>query len=347
MMKVKIILLFTFISILMISCGGKKGKPEESDAQLTAQEETELFNKAKSMFGALPDKMPGSENDTPELIALGEKLYHETKLSVNNTQSCNTCHDLTNNMAGVDNEKVSPGAVEGTMGVRNSPTVLNAGFQFVQFWDGRTPDLVEQAKGPILNPIEMGMKSEKDVEKVFSGMPEYVKMFKKAFPGEKNPVTFDNVAKAIAAFERTLISRSRYDQWIAGNKTALTAQEKEGLMTFMDVNCTMCHMGPLFGGNIYQKMGLVKPYKDTKDLGRYEVTKNEADKYMFKVPMLRNAALTQPYFHDGGVETLKEAIKTMSEINLNLPQPLTDEQIADIEAFIKALTDTELEKAMK
>ncbi len=346
-MKLKALLLFAIVSILIISCGEKKEKPEEGVAQLTQQEETELYNKAKSMFGTLPDKMPGSENDTPELIALGEKLYHETKLSVNNTQSCNTCHDLTNNMAGVDNKKLSPGAIEGTIGTRNSPTVLNAGFQFVQFWDGRAVDLVEQAKGPILNPIEMGMKSEKDVEKVLKGMPEYVEMFKKAFPGEKNAVTFDNVAKAIAAFERTLISKSRYDQWIAGNKNALTAQEKKGLKTFIDINCTMCHMGPLFGGNIYQKMGLIKPYKNTEDMGRYEVTKNEADKFMFKVAMLRNVALTHPYFHDGGAESLKEAIKTMAEINLNLPQPLTDEQIADIEAFLKALTDTELEKAHK
>ena len=295
-MLIKKLFLFMLIAVFAISCGGEKKEEPAGDGipQLSADKEAQLMSRAKNIFGQMPEKMPGSENDTPELIALGEKLYHETKLSVNNTQSCNTCHDLTTKKNGVDNKKVSPGAIEGTMGTRNTPTVLNAGYQFVQFWDGRAKDLAEQAKGPILNPIEMGMKSEKDVEKVLSGIPEYVDMFKKAFPNDKSAITFDNVAKAIAAFERTLISKSRYDQWMAGNKTALTPKEKKGLQTFMELNCTMCHTGPLFGGNIYQKMGLIKPYKNQKDMGRFEVTKNEGDKFMFKVPMLRNAAVTAP-----------------------------------------------------
>jgi len=346
-MKFKLFTLFILSAVLIISCGEKKESPEGDAAQLTPEQETELMTKAKAIFGELPDKMPGSENDTPEMIALGEKLYHDNILSVNNTQSCNTCHDLTNNMAGVDNKKLSDGALEGTIGTRNANTVLNAGYQFVQFWDGRAADLVEQAKGPILNPVEMGMKSEADVEKALAGVPEYVEMFAKAFPNEKKSLTYHNMAVAIAAFERTLISKSRYDQWMAGNMTALTAQEKKGMQTFMELNCTICHTGPLFGGNIYQKMGLVKPYSNTKDMGRYDVTKNESDKYMFKVAMLRNAALTAPYFHDGEAATLKDAIKTMSEISVNLPQPITEQQVADIEAFIWALSDTKLEKAKK
>ena len=332
--------LFVFIifSVFVLSCGGKK---EGAQVKLSEAEENELLAKASSIFGALPNKMPGSENDTPELIDLGKKLYFETKLSVNNTMSCNTCHDI-NNRAGDDGKPTSPGALPGTMGTRNTPTVFNAGFQFAQFWDGRAPDLKEQAKGPILNPVEMAMPNEKEVVKVISSIPEYQEMFKKAFPNEKKPITFDNIAHSIAAFERTLVSKSRYDEWVTGNKNALTDEEKIGLKNFIEVGCITCHTGPLFGGNIYQKMGLVKPYSNTKDLGRYEVTKQESDRYMFKVSMLRNVALTAPYFHDGAVQTLEEAVKIMADINLG--KQLTDEQVKTIVAFLKALNDPKLEK---
>ena len=347
-MKSKNLLLILLVAVFVISCGGnKKETPASESAQLTADEEARLLSAARNIFGEMPDKMPGSENDTPELIALGKKLYFDKRLSVNNTQSCNTCHDLTKKKNGVDNEEVPAGALEGTIGTRNAPTVLNAGYQFVQFWDGRAKDLAEQAKGPILNPIEMGMKSEKDVEKVLAGVPEYIKMFKKAYPNDKRPITFDNAVNAIAAFERTLISKSRFDQWIAGKQSALTMQEKKGMQTFMELNCTICHTGPFLGGNMYQYMGLIHPYKNQKDLGRYEVTGNERDKFLFKVPMLRNAAVTEPYFHDGEVPTLEEAIKVMADINLNLRQPMSDEQVNDIAAFIKSLTDVNLEKSKK
>jgi cytochrome c peroxidase len=326
------------ISLFVLSCGGKK---ESGSSKLSEAEESELLTKASSIFGALPNKMPGSENDTPELIELGKKLYFETKLSVNNTMSCNTCHDI-NNMAGVDGKPTSPGALPGKIGTRNTPTVFNAGFQFAQFWDGRAPDLKEQAKGPILNPVEMAMPNEKEVVKVISSIPEYQDLFKKAFPNEKNPITFDNIAHSIAAFERTLVSKSRYDQWVTGDKNALTDEEKIGLKTFIEVGCITCHTGPLFGGNLYQKMGLVKPYSNTKDLGRFDVTKQESDKFMFKVAMLRNVALTAPYFHDGAVKTLEEAVKIMADINLG--KQLTDDQLKSIVAFLKALTDPKLEK---
>ncbi|MFN3782127.1 MAG: cytochrome-c peroxidase, partial [Candidatus Kapaibacteriota bacterium] len=301
----------------------------------------ELLTKASSIFGILPNKMPGSENDTPELIELGKKLYFETRLSVNNTMSCNTCHDI-NSMAGVDNKPTSPGALPNTMGTRNTPTVFNAGFQFVQFWDGRAADLKEQAKGPILNPVEMAMPNEKEVERVISSIPEYRELFAKAYPNNKKPITFDNIANAIAAFERTLVSKSRYDKWIAGDKSALSDEEKLGLKHFIEVGCITCHTGPLFGGNLYQKMGLVKPYYNTKDLGRYEVTKQESDKFMFKVSMLRNVELTHPYFHDGTAKTLEDAVKIMAEINLG--KELTEEQLRTIVAFLKALTDPNLVK---
>lgn len=335
--------LFVLISALILaSCGG--GKSDNGAYKLSEAEESELFSKARTIFGPLPDKMPGSENDSPELIELGRKLYFETKLSVNNTQSCNTCHDI-NNRAGDDGKPVSPGAIQGKFGTRNSPTVLNAGFQFVQFWDGRAKDLKEQAKGPILNPVEMAMPDEKTVEKTITSIPEYVEMFKKAYPNEKKPITYDNLANAIAAFERTLVSKSRYDDWINGDVTALTPQEKVGLKQFIEVGCITCHTGPLFGGNLYQKMGLVRPYKNTKDLGRYEVTKQESDKFMFKVSQLRNITLTAPYFHDGAVPNLEEAVRTMALIQLG--KELTDEQTKNIVAFLGALTDKKLESKTK
>jgi cytochrome c peroxidase len=341
-MRLRLVAILLITGIVVVSCGKKEEAQEMGGAKMTAQEQTELFEKAKSIFGALPDKMPGSENDTPELIELGKKLYSENKLSVNNTESCNTCHDLSPGKAGVDNKPVSPGAIGGKFGTRNSPTVLNAGFQFVQFWDGRAADLKEQAKGPILNPVEMAMKGEKDVEKAIGEIPEYKEMFAKAFPGNPKPITYDNLAHAIAAFERTLISRSRFDFYVSGNQKSLTDAEKAGLKTFIDVGCITCHTGPSFGGNIYQKSGLVHPYANAKDLGRYEVTKNEADKFMFKVPMLRNAALTAPYFHDGGIATLEDAIKTMAWISLG--KELKPEEITSMVTFIKALNGKEFEK---
>lgn len=343
-MKLKLISLFILLSVIIIACGGKKDEPQEAEG-LTPQAETELLNSAKTMFNFLPDKMPMSENDTPEMIELGKKLFNETKLSINGTQSCNTCHDLTNNKAGVDNKRVSPGALPGKEGRRNSPTVLNAGYHFLQFWDGRAKDLVEQAKGPILNPDEMSMKSEKDVEKVIAAIPEYTEMFAKAFPDAKPAITYNNIAMAIAAFERTLISKGRFDQWLAGNAKALTAAEKIGLKTFMDVGCTTCHSGPMFGAILFQKMGLVKPYSNTTDLGRFELTKLDMDKFIFKTSTLRNTMLTAPYFHDGNAATMADAIRIMADINLG--KTLTGDQIKAIEDFLWTLTDVGLEQLNK
>ena len=298
-----------------------------------------MITKAKNLFGVLPATMPGAENDTPEKIALGKKLYFDDRLSVNDEQSCNTCHQVDDGGAGVDNLETSPGAKDGAIGTRNSPTVLNAGFHFVQFWDGREPDLKAQAKGPILNPIEMGMPDSNTVIKKFKKIPEYKELF--AAAGMK--ITFDNIAEAIAAFERTLITKDRFDKFMNGDKQALNNNEVAGLQLFIDKGCTTCHTGPLLGGNMYQKMGVFKPYADTTDKGRFDVTGNEADMYMFKVPSLRNIALTDPYMHDGRVETLKEAIVLMADIELG--KTLTDDEVDKIEKFLESLSDIELAKA--
>lgn len=330
--NIQLVILFIFSMFYLISCGDST--PEVNKMA--------IMESANRIFTQLPKTMPGSENDTPERIKLGEKLYFETKLSKTNTQSCNTCHSIDEGKAGVDNLPTSPGAKTGTIGTRNSPTVLNAGFQFAQFWDGRAEDLKEQALGPILNPLEMGMDNPKEVEDKLAAIPEYKEMFAKAFPD--NPkISWDNLGEAVAAFERTLITSDRFDNFLAGNPKALSDEEAQGLDIFINKGCTTCHTGPLLGGNMYQKMGLYKPYSDTKDLGRYDITKNDADKFMFKVPTLRNIALTAPYFHDGASPTLEDAVKQMSEMQLTTP--LTQEEITKVVTFFGSLSDKELAKA--
>lgn len=293
-----------------------------------------LRQQASAMFGPLPASMPGSENDTPALVSLGKSLYMDKRLSVNDSQSCNSCHNVVDGAAGVDNEPTSPGAF-GKRGDRNSPTSMNAGFQVAQFWDGRAADLVAQAKGPTLNPVEMAMPDEAAVEKKLRAIPEYKQQFKAAF-GKEDQITYHNIAVAIAAFERTLITKDRFDQFLKGDNKALTAQEQKGLQAFINNGCAGCHSGPTLGGKMYMKMGMVNAYANTTDLGRYNVTKNEADKYVFKVPMLRDVARTAPYFHDGKVATLDEAVKQMAWLQLG--KKLDDATTADIVAFLKSMT---------
>jgi len=329
-MKSRLFTLFILVltTIIIISCGDSKPKVDKMA----------IAQKAKSVFSILPKIMPGSENDTPELIELGKKLYFDNRLSVNNEQSCNTCHLLDEGIAGVDNLPTSPGAKKGTIGTRNSPTVLNAGFQFVQFWDGRAADLKEQAMGPILNPIEMGIPDSNVAVKKIGAVDEYKEMFEKV----NMKITYSNIAEAIAAFERTLITIDRFDMFLKGNPKALTEEEVLGLDLFMEKGCITCHIGPLLGGNIYQKAGLIKPYPDTTDTGRFEVTGKESDKFMFKVPMLRNVALTGPYFHDGKTSDLKKAIILMADIQLG--KTFTDDEADKIVKFLESLTDINLAK---
>ena len=300
-----------------------------------------LISRANRYFSPLPDAMPGSENDTPERIALGKQLYFEKRLSINDTQSCASCHLLEGGAAGVDNLPVSPGA-KGELGTRNSPTVLNAGWQDSQFWDGRAEDLVEQAKGPILNPIEMGMPDEQAVEEKIRGIAEYRDAFALAFPGEKPAISYQNIAEAIAAFERTLITPSRFDDFMKGDAEALSQAEQRGLKTFIKVDCKSCHDGTLVGGETYEPLGKENPYENQADQGMYLVTGDEDDRMFFKVAPLRNVALTAPYFHDGKIKTLDEAVRKMGKLQLD--EELTDEQVIDITGFLKALTDKNREQ---
>ena len=285
-------------------------------------------------FQALPDMMASETNPvTEERIALGRMLYYDPRLSKSQEISCNSCHML--DKYGVDAQPTSDGH-KGLTGDRNSPTVYNAAGHLAQFWDGRAPDVEEQAKGPVTNPVEMAMPSPAHALAVLKSMPEYVAAFKTAFPNEKDPVTFDNMAKAIGAFERKLTTPSRWDKFLAGDTNALTADEKAGFQTYYEAGCQTCHAGTYVGGGSYQKLGTVKPWPDTSDPGREKVTKNEADRMVFKVPSLRNIDKTGPYYHSGKVATLEEAVSFMSEHQLG--KTLTEAQIRSIIAWLGTLT---------
>ena len=285
-------------------------------------------------FKALPAVMDSAANPiTEDKVNLGRMLYYDPRLSRGQDVSCNTCHAL--DKYGVDDEALSTG-FKGQKGARNAPTVYNAAGHFVQFWDGRASTIEEQAKGPILNPVEMAMTDQKRVVQVLRSMPEYVEAFQKAFPGAKDPLTFDNVAQAIGAFERKLVTNSRWDKFLGGDQTALTGQEKAGLSAFLDAGCQACHNGAFLGGSVFQKLGAVKPYPDTKDLGRFDVTNQDADKQVFKVPSLRNVEKTAPYFHDGSVKTLEDAVANMA--NYQLGRSLSPADATSILAFLKTLT---------
>lgn len=283
----------------------------------------------------LPLQAPGAKADSPEIIALGKKLYNEKALSKNDTQSCASCHSLESGGADPAGTATSKGAF-GKFGDRNAPTVFNAAFHFSQFWDGRAADLEEQAKGPILNPVEMAMDSEAEVVEKLKQQGAYTVEFAKAFPQEKDAITYDNIAKAIAAFERTLVTRDRFDDYLEGDNSALNTKEKEGLQLFLKTGCTACHNGPAIGGGSFQKMGALHPYENTQDLGRFAVTKKELDKFMFKVPSLRNIADTAPYFNDGKIKTLQEAVQKMAYMQIDIK--LSDQEADKIAVFLQSLS---------
>jgi len=326
---------------LCLACVGaapeREALRQESDlAGISTNSVGELRAKANQLLGALPSRMPGSEHDTAALIALGRKLYFDKRLSVNRAISCNTCHVLDHWKGGVDGEPTSDG-VFGRRGERNAPTVLNAGLHFAQFWDGRAPNLEEQAKVPIFRPVEMAMPSEAAVLKRLRAVSSYRTRFANAFPGAGEQFAFDNVVKAIAAFERTLITHDRFDDFLKGDDRALNRRELKGLELFLGTGCATCHNGPLLGASSYQKVGLAHPYANQEDKGRYRVTKDENDLYQFKVPSLRNIALTAPYFHDGSQAKLEEAVAKMAYLQLD--RKLAPAEIALITKFLRTLSD--------
>jgi len=285
------------------------------------------------MFAPLSPVAAKAGAPLEEKITLGRMLYYEPRLSRNQKISCNSCHDLAK--YGVDNQPTSEG-FKGQHGDRNSPSVYNAAAHFVQFWDGRATDVEAQAKGPVMNPVEMAMPNEKTVVAVLNSMPEYVAAFQAAFPGDPQPVSLDNMATAIGAFERKLLTPSRWDKFLAGDQTALTDQEKAGFNVFVQAGCQTCHAGALVGANLYQKLGSAKPYPDQSDTGRFNVTKNEGDRLLFKVPSLRNVTKTGPYYHNGKVSTLEQAVSQMAEYQLG--RTFTEADVKAVAAWLGSLT---------
>lgn len=264
-------------------------------------------------------------------IELGKMLWFDPRLSLSGKVSCNTCHDLSTN--GADTKPLSIGYA-GRKGTVNSPTVFNAEKQIAQFWDGRAKTLAEQATGPITNLLEMAMTPEL-AEGVIRSIPGYRPYFEKAF-GSKNP-TFSEIAEALAAFETTLTTpNAPFERYLKGNKNALTQQQIDGLKLFRRSGCIRCHSGNLLGGTSFQKVGSVRPYvTDNSSKGRMDVSGKPWDEMMFKVPTLLNVERTAPYFHDGAVKTLPDAVKKMADIQLDMN--LSEKQVEEIVAFLESL----------
>lgn len=305
-----------------------------------------VWSGASAAWEALPKEVPVPKDNamSAEKIELGKQLYFDTRMSGSGKVSCNTCHNVMS--SGTDGLQFSKGI---GIGDRNSPTVWNSAFWSVQFWDGRAPSLEEQAKGPLINPVEMGMKDHGMVMAAIKKSKGYQESFKKVFGG-RNPLTINNVAKAIAAYERTLITpNSAYDKYLAGDKAALSESALRGMNLTKTVGCIACHSGPHFAGpalpmgtGFYQKFPIFpgndydKKYGFSTDPGRMKVTKNEADKNKFRVMSWRNVAKTAPYFHNGSVAKLDEAVRVMAKNQLN--KDLKDDEVKDIVAFLESLT---------
>lgn len=312
--------------------GGKTDAPKKKTAR-PAPSPAQLLDAAAKYFAPLPARAESAANPTtPEKIALGRQLYYDSRLSKGQDVSCNTCHLL--DKFGVDGEPTSKGH-KGQRGERNSPTVYNAATHFAQFWDGRAATVEDQAQMPIVNPVEMAMADAPYVLRTLKSIPAYVESFKNTFPGEADPITMVNIGKAIGSFERGLMTPAPFDEFLAGKMTALDGDALRGLELFIEFNCISCHTGPTVGGTMYQKLGSVKNY-ETKDEGRFKITKDEKDKYVFKVPGLRNVTKTAPYLHDGSATTLDDVLNIMA--TYQIPKgSLNDEERTYLKAFLASL----------
>lgn len=299
---------------------------------------SELRERAQDMFAPLPSTIPALNDNviTEEKVDLGKALFFDPHMSASGVFSCNSCHNLAT--GGDDNMETSIGHAW-QKGPRNSPTVLNAVFNEAQFWDGRAADLAEQAKGPVQAGVEMANTPD-NVVATLTSMPQYVEWFEVSFPDEAAPVSFDNFAKAIEAYEATLITPAPFDAWLNGDDGALSDEQVAGLELFMDKGCSACHNGVNLGGNGYYPFGLIeKPGADVlppDDRGRFAVTETADDSYVFRAAPLRNIDQTAPYFHSGKVWDLKVAVQIMGTSQLGTE--INDAEADQIVAFLGALT---------
>lgn len=305
----------------------------------TASAANDLRERANAVFKPIPDQVSevrGKPVSQPQAV-LGHKLWFDPRLSSSHVISCNSCHNLA--IGGSDNVPTSIGH-GWQKGPRNSPTVLNAVFNAAQFWDGRAKDLQEQAKGPVQASVEMNSTPERVVATLKS-IPEYVAEFEKAFPNDNDPVSFDNMAYALEAFEVSLVTpNSPFDRFLAGDDAALDAKQKQGLALFMDSGCAACHNGVNVGGQGYFPFGVIKKpgaeILPEGDKGRFAVTNTANDEYVFRAAPLRNVALTPPYFHSGEVWELEQAVAIMGDSQLG--RELSDGEVGAITAFLHSLT---------
>lgn len=313
---------------LLIACNN-----DQPDKEIVNPQITDAVTVDRTKLGAfqpLPENFFVAGNEpSAERIALGRRLFFETQLSADANMSCSTCHNVAKD--GADEHSFSPGHKMVPVS-RNSPTVFNAAGQVAQFWDGRAKTVEEQALGPILAAGEMAMPDAETVVEVLKNDPTYVVAFSQAFPGIKDPLSFENVGVAIGAYERTLVAHSRWDDFLKGDDSALDDNQKRGLNTFVEAGCAACHNGTLLGGGSFMKLGVVEPWPNQADQGRFAVTGQESDRMVFKVPSLRNSTETAPYFHDASSESLGAAVYMMGKHQLG--KALTPEQVNDIVLFL-------------
>lgn len=305
------------------AAGGATNKPISPAA---------MADRARTVMAALPAAMESPSNPlTDEKVQLGRMLYHDARLSKNQATSCATCHDLAS--YGIDVRETDGKRLTTSLGhrdqpdERNTPTVYNAGLAFVQFWDGRAPDL---------EAVAMTVPDEAAVVRIIESIPGYVEAFATAFPDERDPVTPQTIALAVGAFERKLVTPGRFDAFMTGDLAALEQEELRGLQLFFDVGCTQCHTGAGIGGTQFQKLGSVKPWPEQKDEGRFRGTKDPKDRFVFKVPTLRNVTRTGPYMHDGSIESLEEMVQRMAE-HQSTRGRLKPAESAAIVAFLRTL----------
>ena len=323
--------------LILFSCDNlaKDSKSQQQKKIQLTSIDKELIDEALSYCRPIPIKFNSAKETikTQAKISLGKKLFFEPRLSLDGQQSCNSCHQLST--YGVNRSAQSRG--HGVYPIRrNVPTVFNSSLHLAQNWDGRISSLENQAMELILTPGVSLVEGQSTILKRIQSIPDYQKAFEQAFPERNGEISLKNIGQAIASFERTLLTPAPFDSFLRGEASALSNKQKEGLRLVMNYGCIACHGGPSFGGGMFQKFGLLQPYSNTQDMGRYHITKQEEDKFVFKVPSLRNIAKTAPYFHDGKTISLKDAIKTMDKYQLG--QNLSPETIEKIGAFLESLT---------